>query len=364
LHTVLREPNINIDQRTVMAEIATLSDRLIVMSQQSADILEEVFHVSPDKIDLIPHGIPDLPFTDSSFFKDGFGTEGKDVLLTFGLLSPNKGIENVIQAMPSILSRHSNVVYMVSGVTHPHILRREGDKYRVYLQNLAKELGVQDSVIFRNRFVSPRELVELIGGADIYITPYKHKGQVVSGTLAYALSAGKAIISTPYLHAIELLDDQRGVLVPFDDPRAIAEKTIELLDNGTARHAMRKRAYLYSRNMVWDRVAQQYMGSFERVYNERLRNPRATFSAQNTEKVLDRLPAVKLDHLQRMTDHTGIVEHAVFTVPNYPEGYSTDDNARALIVTILLEELGGSIPAGSSDLAARYLAFCGWHSTR
>jgi len=181
LHTVLREPNI--DQRTVMAEIATLSDRLIVMSQQSADILEEVFHVSPDKIDLIPHGIPDLPFTDSSFFKDGFGTEGKDVLLTFGLLSPNKGIENVIQAMPAILSRHSNVVYMISGVTHPHILRREGDKYRLYLQNLAKELGVQDSVMFRNRFVSPRELVELIGGADIYITPYKHKGQVVSGTL-------------------------------------------------------------------------------------------------------------------------------------------------------------------------------------
>jgi len=171
------------------------------------------------------------------------------------------------------------------------------------------------------------------------------------------LSAGKAIISTPYLHAIELLDDQRGVLVPFDDPQAIAEKTIELLDNGTARHAMRKRAYLYSRNMVWDRVAQQYMGSFERVYNERLRNPRATFSAQNTEKALDRLPAVKLDHLRRMTDHTGIVEHAVFTVPNYPEGYSTDDNARALIVAILLEELRSSIPAGSSDLAARYLAF-------
>src|SRR5271155_5133457 len=355
LHTVLREPNI--DQRAVMAEIANLSDRLIVMSQQSADILEDVFHVSPDKIDLIPHGIPDVPFTDPSFYKDGFGTEGKDVLLTFGLLSPNKGIENVIQAMPSILSRHSNVVYMISGVTHPHILRREGDKYRLYLQDLAKELGVQDSVTFRNRFVSPKELVELIGGADIYITPYKHKGQVVSGTLAYALSAGKAIISTPYLHAIELLDEQRGVLVPFDDPQAIAEKTIELLDNGTARHAMRKRAYLYSRNMVWDRVAQQYMGSFERVYNERLRNQRATFSAQNTEKILDRLPLVKLDHLQRMTDQTGIVEHAVFVVPNYPEGYSTDDNARALIVAILLEELESGTPNGSLELASRYLAF-------
>jgi hypothetical protein len=341
-----------------MEEIAALSDRLIVMSRQSADILEEVFQVSPEKIDLIPHGIPDVHFTDPNFYKDGFGTEGKDVLLTFGLLSPNKGIENVIQALPSILSGHSNTVYMISGVTHPHVLRQEGEKYRLYLQDLAKDLGVEASVIFRNRFVSPQELVQLIGAADIYITPYKHKGQVVSGTLAYALSAGKAIISTPYLHAIELLDEERGVLVPFDDPQAIADKTIELLDNGTARHAMRKRAYLYARDMVWDRVAQQYMGSFERVYNERLRNPRATFSAQNTEKALDRLPAIKLDHLRRMTDDTGIVEHAVFVVPNYPEGYTTDDNARALIVAILLEELGSSAPPGAPlDLASRYLAF-------
>src|SRR2546429_2580019 len=172
--------------------------------------------------------------------------------------------------MPAILSRHSNVVYMISGVTHPHILRREGDKYRLYLQNLAKELGVQDSVMFRNRFVSPRQLVELIGGADIYITPYKHKGQVVSGTLAYALSAGKAIISTPYLHAIELLDDERGTLVPFDDPEAIAAKTVELLGDDTARHAMRKRAYLYARDMVWNRVAQKYMKSFERSEERRV----------------------------------------------------------------------------------------------
>jgi glycosyltransferase involved in cell wall biosynthesis len=355
LHTVLREPNA--DQRSVMEEIATLSDRLIVMSRQSAEILHEVFRVPMSKIDLIPHGIPDLPFTDPNFYKDGFGTEGKDVLLTFGLLSPNKGIENVIKALPSILLRHSNVVYMISGVTHPHILRREGEKYRTYLQDLARELGVQDNVIFWNRFVSPKELVELIGSADIYITPYKHKGQVVSGTLAYALSAGKAIISTPYLHAVELLADERGTLVPFDDPEAIAAKAIELLDNGAARHAMRKRAYLYTRDMVWDRVAQQYMGSFERVYNERLRKPRATFSARNTVKDLDRLPAIKLDHLYRMTDHTGIVEHAVFNVPNYPEGYSTDDNARALIVAILLEEFESSTVAGSLDLASRYLAF-------
>src|SRR6266576_3018622 len=336
LHTVLRDPDR--DQSAVMEEIATLSDRLIVMSQQSRDILQETFYVPSDKIDLIPHGIPDLPFTDPTFYKDGFGNEGKDVLLTFGLLSPNKGIENVIKALPSILSKHSNVVYMVSGATHPHILRREGDTYRQYLQKLAKELGVETKVIFRNRFVSPQEMVEVIGAADIYITPYKHKAQVVSGTLAYALSAGKAIISTPYLHAIELLDDERGTLVPFDDPEAIAAKTVELLGDDTARHAMRKRAYLYARDMVWNRVAQKYMKSFERIYNERLRNPRATFLAQNTEKTLDRLPSIKLDHLVRMTDQTGIVEHAVFVVPNYPEGYTTDDNARALIVAILLEE--------------------------
>src|SRR4029077_9067712 len=170
--------------------------------------------------------------------------------------------------------------------THPHILRREGDKYREYLQSLARDLGVEASVIFRNRFVTPEEMVELIGAADIYITPYKQKAQVVSGTLAYALCAGKAIISTPYLHAVELLDDECGLLVPFDDPGSIAAKTVELLDNGTARHAMRKRAYLYAREMVWSRVAQKYMKSFEQIYNERLRNPRATFSAQNTEKNL------------------------------------------------------------------------------
>src|SRR3984893_4792623 len=355
LHTVLRDPNP--DQRAVMEEIARLSDRMIVMSRHSVEILQEVFHVPADKIDLIPHGIPDLPFTDPSFYKDAFGTEGKDVLLTFGLLSPNKGIENVIKALPQILSRHNNVIYMVAGATHPHILRREGDKYRTYLQKLAADLGVEANVIFRNRFESPEEMVELIGAADIYITPYKHKAQVVSGTLAYALSAGKAIISTPYLHAIELLDGERGALVPFDDPEAIAERTIALLGDETGRHAMRKRAYLYARDMVWNRAAQKYMQSFERIYNERLRNPRATFSAENTEKTLDRLPAIKLDHLFRMTDQTGMVEHAVFVVPNYPEGYTTDDNARALIVTTLLEEIGVHAPAGSADLASRYLAF-------
>ncbi len=211
--------------------------------------------------------------------------EGKAVLLTFGLLSPNKGIENVIQALPEILSRHKNVVYIVAGATHPHILRREGDKYRESLQALAKQMGVESQVIFHNRFVSPQEMVEFIGAADIYITPYRHEAQVVSGTLAYALGAGKAIISTPYWHAMELLDDRRGALVPFQNPGAIAQKTVELLDTPAIRHAMRKRAYEYARAMVWKRVAQGYMESFGRVRSDRMESPRVQFSAQVYPKV-------------------------------------------------------------------------------
>src|SRR5271157_4646050 len=278
LHTVLREPNP--DQRMVMAEIAELSDRLVVMSQLSSQFLQEVFKVPGSKIDMVPHGVPDLPFLDPNFYKDRFGVEGKAVLVTFGLLSPNKGIENVIQALPQILSKHSNVAYIVAGATHPHILRREGDKYRASLQTLAREVGVESRVIFHNRFVSPEEMVQFIGAADIYITPYRHEEQVVSGTLAYALGAGKAIISTPYWHAIELLDDRRGALVPFQDPGAIARKTIELLDTPAIRHAMRKRAYLFAREMVWKRVAQGYMESFARVRSDRMESPRVQFSAR------------------------------------------------------------------------------------
>src|SRR5437588_490621 len=223
---------------------------------------------------------------------------------------------------------------MVAGATHPHVLRRDGEEYRTYLQALAKDLGVESHVIFHNQFVSAEEMVELISAADIYITPYRHEEQVVSGTLAYALGAGKAIISTPYWHALELLDDRRGALVPFGNPIAIAEKTIELLDNDAARHAMRKRAYLYARNMVWERVAHRYGGSFERARAERMRKPRAVFSDTEPEKGFNRLPLLNLDHLHRLTDDTGILQHAIFTVPNYGEGYTTDDNARALVLAV------------------------------
>ncbi|MBZ5707523.1 MAG: glycosyltransferase family 4 protein [Acidobacteriia bacterium] len=357
LHTVLREPSP--DQRRVMEEVAALSDRLIVMSELSSQFLQEIFKVPGSKIDMVPHGVPDLPFLDPNFYKERFGVEGKAVLLTFGLLSPNKGIENVIQALPHILSKHKNVVYMVAGATHPHILRREGDHYRAYLQALAKEIGVESNVIFHNRFVSPEEMVEFIGAADIYITPYRHEAQVVSGTLAYALGAGKAIISTPYWHAIELLDDRRGALVPFQDPDAIARKTIELLDTPAIRHAMRKRAYLYAREMVWKRVAQGYMASFGQARIDRMREPRVMFVDGTPEKCLDRLPALKLDHLLRLTGNTGMLQHATFAVPNYSEGYTTDDNARALVLTTLLEQLGQTESLATENLASRYLAFLG-----
>jgi glycosyltransferase involved in cell wall biosynthesis len=362
LHTVLREPDA--DQLRVMEEIAELSDRLIVMSQLSSQFLQEIFKVPGSKIDMVPHGVPDLPFLDPNFFKERFGVEGKAVLLTFGLLSPNKGIENVIQAMPQILSKHEHVVYLVAGATHPHILRREGDKYRASLQDLAKKTGVESQVIFHDRFASPEEMAEFIGAADIYITPYRHEAQVVSGTLAYALGAGKAIISTPYWHAVELLDDRRGALVPFQNPDAIAQKTIELLTTPALRHAMRKRAYLYARDMVWKKVAQGYMESFSRVRSDRMETPRVQFRARATEKTLNQLPALKLDHVNALTDDTGMLQHAIFTVPNRAEGYTTDDNARALMFAVLLNQLGGEPTSTSGtpvsanpDWAFRYMAF-------
>jgi glycosyltransferase involved in cell wall biosynthesis len=364
LHTVLREPNP--DQLMVMKEIVELSDRMIVMSQLSSQFLQEIFKVPGSKIDMVPHGVPDLPFLDPNFYKDRFGVEGKAVLLTFGLLSPNKGIENVIQALPQILSRHRNVVYIVAGATHPHILRREGDQYRASLQALAKEVGVESQVIFHNRFVAPEEMVEFIGAADIYITPYRHEAQVVSGTLAYALGAGKAIISTPYWHAIELLNDRRGALVPFQNPDAIAQKTVELLDTPALRHAMRKRAYLFAREMVWKRVAQGYMESFSRVRSDRMESPQVQFSARAIHKSLNQMTTLKLDHLHRLTDDTGMLQHAIFTVPNLGEGYTTDDNARALVLAVLLEQMekkqiGSTEPAAAdsvpSDSSCRYLSF-------
>ncbi len=356
LHTILQDPDP--DQRRVLEEVAALSDRLVVMSRRGAEFLQEVYRVRPEKIDLIPHGIPDVPFVDPSFHKDLFGVEGKIVLLSFGLLSANKGIENVIAALPAILARYPNVVYLILGATHPHVLRDEGETYRLSLQWMAQEKDVEGQVIFYNRFVSLEELVEFIGAADIYITPYLSQAQIVSGTLAYTLGAGKAVISTPYWYAEEMLAEERGALVPFRDPAALAAQVIDLLDNEAKRHAMRKRAYLCGRTMVWPQVARRYVESFGRARAERRHFTPPGFTVKALDERPGELPPLKLDHLRHMADETGMLQHAIFTVPNYHEGYTTDDNARALMVSTLLEELGST---EALELASRYLAFV-WYA--
>ena len=356
LHTILHDPDP--DQRRVLEEVAALSNRLVVMSERGAEFLHEVYGVLPEKIDLIPHGIPDVPFVDPSFHKDLFGVEGKIVLLSFGLLSANKGIENVIAALPAILARHPNVVYIILGATHPHVVRNEGETYRLFLQWLAQEKGVEGHVIFYNRFVSSEKLVEFIGAADIYITPYLNAAQVTSGTLAYTLGAGKAVISTPYWYAEEMLAKGRGALVPFRDPVALADQVIDLLDNEAKRHAMRKRAYVFGRAMIWPQVARRYMESFEHARAERRHFTSPGFIIKPLDKRPGELPPLKLDHLRHMTDGTGILQHALFTVPNYREGYTTDDNARALMVSVLLEALGNE---EALELFSRYLAFI-WYA--
>ena len=355
LHTILNFPTP--DQRLVLEEVAALSDRLVVMSERGSDYLQKVYHVLPEKIDLIPHGIPDVPFVDPSFNKDLFGVEGKTVLLSFGLLSANKGIETVISALPEIVASYPDVVYIVVGATHPHVIQHEGESYRLSLQWLAQQKGVESHVIFYNRFVSLEELIEFIGAADIYITPYLNEAQIVSGTLAYTVGAGKAVISTPYWYAQEMLADKRGLLVPFRDPAALAEKVMNLLGNEAERHAMRKRAYMFGRTMIWSEVAKSYMESFERARAERRHYIPPGFIAKALDKYPSELPPLQLDHLQVMTDETGILQHALFTVPNYSHGYTTDDNARALLVSILLDELGNS---ESIRLSSRYLAFLGF----
>lgn len=359
LHTVLEEPDA--EQRHVMEELTNLSERVVVMSRHAVRFLKEIYRVPEGKVDLIPHGIPDVPFVDSNFYKDQFGVEGRQVLLTFGLLSPNKGIENVIAALPAILERHPSVVYMVLGATHPHLVRHDGEAYRFSLERMARDLDVEEHIIFHNRFVSLEELMEFVGVADVYISPYLDRGQVVSGTLAYAVGAGKAVVATPYLHAQELLDEQRGILVPFADPAALAEKSIELLDNEVERHAMRKRAYMYGREMIWPVVAERYMATFGRAREERSHQPRAAFLTRALEQRPRELPGVKLDHLRRMTDTTGIIQHAIFIVPNFSEGYTTDDNARALITAIQLEVMGNEESRQAHGLASVYLAFL-WHA--
>jgi glycosyltransferase involved in cell wall biosynthesis len=354
LHTVL--PNPSTTQRRITERIAKLSDRLVVMSQKAEILLKEIYNVPADKIAIIHHGIPDLPFVDPNFYKDKFGVEGKNVIMTFGLINPGKGIERMIEALPEIVKQYPNVVYIVLGATHPNIKKEQGEEYRYSLYRKIRALGVEKNVIFYNRFVDLKELIEFLGAADIYITPYINKDQITSGTLAYALGAGKAIISTPYLYAEEMLSDGRGIIVPFGDSKTIAAKVINLLENNVEYHAMRKQAYIFSRKMIWKEVARNYIDLFAEVIKQRLSHPKPQFRTIDIQSIQSEILQPKFDHLHRMTDDVGIFQHAYYIIPNRNEGYCTDDNSRALIAVLMAQNLSFEDDL-LTNLDCRYLSF-------
>lgn len=357
LHTVLQTPTSA--QRKVMMELADRSDRLVVMARKGAEILRETYGVLDEKIDIIAHGIPNLPFVESRVYKEQLGVEGREVLLTFGLIGPGKGIEHAIEALPEIVRQHPNVVYLILGATHPNLLEHEGERYRLSLERLAEERGVKKNVIFYNRFVSIDDLKEFIGATDIYLTPYLNEAQVTSGTLAYVFGAGKAVVSTPYWHAEELLAEGRGVLVAFKNPNAIAEGVCGLLNDPARMEKIRTDAYIMGREMLWPAVAQRYFESFQRARADRKTTARAAFAGWTLNNRPYELPPLRLDHIVRMSDSTGILQHAIFNVPNIHEGYCVDDNARAYILCNLLGDIADrsfSEPLGK--LATSYLAFC------
>jgi glycosyltransferase involved in cell wall biosynthesis len=353
LHTILSEPDPS--QRLVIDELAHLSARLVVMSEWGAEQLHRVHGIPRDRIDLIPHGIPDVPVDPQS--KHRLGVGNKTVILTFGLLSPDKGIEYVIDALPEILAVHPDAVYMILGATHPHVVEREGEAYRLMLEARGERLGVGASLIFHNRFVSQAELTECLSATDIYITPYLQAEQSTSGTLAYAVGAGKAVISTPYHYARELLSDGRGVLVPWRDSGAIAREVVALMDDDDRRRAMCARAAAHGVGMTWPVVARQYLESFSRARAEQRHLQRMSFEPPTLASRPAGLPDVSLKHVLAMTDDTGLLQHATFSIPRYGDGYCVDDNARALLLMTLLDEAGSDDPAVVRRLAARYLAF-------
>ena len=357
LHTVLKDPAP--EYRAVMCKLSDLSDKLVVMSHKAFDFLKDVYAVPDEKIVFIHHGIPDTPFIDPSFYKDKFGVEGKQVLLTFGLLSPNKGIENVLQALPAVIKKHPDVAYIILGATHPHILKNHGDAYRIMLQQLVRKLDIGEHVIFQNRFVELKELCEFLGIADIYVTPYLEEAQITSGTLAYAMGTGKAVISTPYWYATEMLAENRGRIVPFNSPDAMAEQIIDLLDNDVERHAMRKKAYIFSREAVWKEVSRKYLQVFREAQLSRTRNPRPRHSYVEEIKAITNfeLPEIRLDHLKAFTDDTGILQHANYTIPDRTHGYCTDDNARAMLVAAMGQKYLPTNGLGLDFLSGHYLGF-------
>jgi glycosyltransferase involved in cell wall biosynthesis len=328
LHTVLEEPDPSYYQSTV--DVCDLSHKVIVMNQRGIAMLTDIYEVNPNKIELIEHGIPDLPFVDSSYYKHKFNMEGRRTILTFGLLSKNKGIEVMLKALPDIIKVDPTVLYIILGMTHPNVIRHEGEAYRLSLRRLVKELGLENHVIFHNQFVTDEELHNFLCAADIYVTPYLSREQLTSGTLAFAVGTGKAVVSTPYWAAEELLAKGRGKIVPFENSKSLAESIIEIINDDPQFYSLRRKAYDYGRKIIWPSIGKLYWKLFN---SKGLVFQPASKPALLLEESISTLeiPEPSLEHLLRLTDDTGLWQHAKFMIPNREHGYCTDDNARALV---------------------------------
>ena len=353
LHTVLAKPTAA--QRAVVERIVEASSKVVVMAHKGRELLRSVYRVPDDKIEVIPHGIPDVAFVAPDAAKTRLGFAGRSVILTFGLLSPNKGIEVMIDAMPSILKRCPDAVYVVLGATHPNLVRDQGEAYRESLAARVRELGVEDHVVFLDQFVDQATLLEFISMCDVYVTPYLNEAQMTSGTLAYSFGLGKPVVSTPYWHARELLADGRGVLVPFGDAAAIGSEIAELLTDDDRREAMRKRAYAVSRTMTWERTAERYMAAFENARQGHWLKVIARTDPGAIGPHSAAAPEMKIGHFLSMCDDTGLFQHAVHSVPDRSHGYCVDDNARALLLACALNNPGEQ--SLSEALTARFAAF-------
>lgn len=353
LHTVLAEPTAT--QRRVVDQIVRLSGRVVVMAEKGRQMLGDIYGVPADKIDVIPHGVPNVPFEASDITKQAEGYDNRKVILTFGLLSPNKGIEVMIDAMPAILSACPSAVYVVLGATHPNLIRTEGEAYRKGLVARVEALGITDHTVFLNQFVDQATLLRCISMCDVYVTPYLNEAQMTSGTLAYSFGMGRAVVSTPYWHAAELLADGGGILVPFNDRDAIGEAVTGLLVDDAKRQKLALGAYRRSRSMTWEHTAERYLKTFESVIAQRSHRMIAASGGTASPRTATRTPEIRMDHLLSMSDDTGLMQHAVHSVPDRAHGYCVDDNARGLLLATALEQTGeASLPG---HVAGRYAAF-------
>ena len=329
LHTVLNDPDPAYYKSLV--DVCNASYKVVTMNERGVDMLRDVYGISGKKVELVAHGIPDLPFVDSNYYKYKFGMEGRRTILTFGLLSKNKGIEVMLKAMPAIVRAEPSVLYVILGMTHPAVLRQDGESYRFSLQRMVKELNLKKHVIFHNRFVNDEELRNFLCAADVYATPYLSQEQLTSGTLSFAVGTGKAVVSTPYWAAQELLADGRGKIVPFGDSGAMSDSVVEIVKDDSLFYSLRRRAYEYGRSRTWPKIGQKYWKLFSaKTMPIRFITKTAPPPAETISPTVE-LPEPSLAHMEKLTDDVGLYQHAKFTVPNREYGYCTDDNARAVI---------------------------------